>query len=98
MTSISTSKTLPFSRREQAKLERFAAQAPARDAQGDRSIWFDTTGLTSASDADAPIAGHRTRSPGTSCFQVEAWPRRSSHHIVRSGSDRASLMEEEPPE
>ena len=53
MTTASTSKTLPFSRREQAKLERFAAQAPARDVQGDRSIWFDTTGLASASDADA---------------------------------------------
>lgn len=53
MTTVSTSKTLPFSRREQVKFERFASQAPARDVQGDRSIWFDTTGMTSASDADA---------------------------------------------
>ena len=48
-----TGKTLPFSKREQQKLERFASRKEARDAQADRCIWFDTVGLGSPNDADA---------------------------------------------
>lgn len=53
MSTQTQGKTLPFSKREQLKLDRFQLQAKEKEAQADRSLWFDTVGLTSASDADS---------------------------------------------